>query len=89
MLGALASPAALSLSQQLGGLPQAVMAAQAPGVITGTQADSVESERGGGVEGEIERGVGREERKRSTDRAAVATGRPPARPPRGDPLMPH
>lgn len=35
MLGALASPAALSLSQQLGGLPQAVMAAQAPGVITG------------------------------------------------------
>ncbi|KAI1902083.1 hypothetical protein AGOR_G00041060 [Albula goreensis] len=35
VLGALASPAALSLSQQLGGLPQAVMAAQAPGVITG------------------------------------------------------
>ncbi|MBN3317050.1 PUF60 factor, partial [Atractosteus spatula] len=34
VLGALASPA-LSLSQQLGGLPQAVMAAQAPGVITG------------------------------------------------------
>uniref|UniRef100_A0A3Q4BRI6 RRM domain-containing protein n=1 Tax=Mola mola TaxID=94237 RepID=A0A3Q4BRI6_MOLML len=34
MLGALASPALLS--QQLGGLPQAVMAAQAPGVITGT-----------------------------------------------------
>uniref|UniRef100_A0A3Q3WZ52 RRM domain-containing protein n=1 Tax=Mola mola TaxID=94237 RepID=A0A3Q3WZ52_MOLML len=33
MLGALASPALLS--QQLGGLPQAVMAAQAPGVITG------------------------------------------------------
>ncbi|KAJ8336920.1 hypothetical protein SKAU_G00381400 [Synaphobranchus kaupii] len=35
VLGALASPSALSLSQQLGGLPQAVMAAQAPGVITG------------------------------------------------------
>lgn len=34
MLGALAGPALLS--QQLGGLPQAVMAAQAPGVITGT-----------------------------------------------------
>ncbi|XP_036374636.1 poly(U)-binding-splicing factor PUF60a isoform X2 [Megalops cyprinoides] len=34
VLGALASPA-LSLTQQLGGLPQAVMAAQAPGVITG------------------------------------------------------
>lgn len=33
MLGALAGPALLS--QQLGGLPQAVMAAQAPGVITG------------------------------------------------------
>uniref|UniRef100_A0A671Z4C1 Poly(U) binding splicing factor 60 n=1 Tax=Sparus aurata TaxID=8175 RepID=A0A671Z4C1_SPAAU len=32
-LGALAGPALLS--QQLGGLPQAVMAAQAPGVITG------------------------------------------------------
>lgn len=33
VLGALAAPALLS--QQLGGLPQAVMAAQAPGVITG------------------------------------------------------
>ncbi|XP_044223146.1 poly(U)-binding-splicing factor PUF60a isoform X3 [Thunnus albacares] len=33
VLGALAGPALLS--QQLGGLPQAVMAAQAPGVITG------------------------------------------------------
>lgn len=33
MLGALAAPALLS--QQLGALPQAVMAAQAPGVITG------------------------------------------------------
>ncbi|KAM7399943.1 hypothetical protein PAMA_004567 [Pampus argenteus] len=33
VLGALAEPALLS--QQLGGLPQAVMAAQAPGVITG------------------------------------------------------
>lgn len=33
MLGALAGPALLS--QQLAGLPQAVMAAQAPGVITG------------------------------------------------------
>uniref|UniRef100_A0A8C9SCA6 Poly-U binding splicing factor a n=2 Tax=Scleropages formosus TaxID=113540 RepID=A0A8C9SCA6_SCLFO len=34
VLGALAAPA-LTLSQQLGALPQAVMAAQAPGVITG------------------------------------------------------
>lgn len=33
VLGALAGPTLLS--QQLGGLPQAVMAAQAPGVITG------------------------------------------------------
>ncbi|CAB1325684.1 unnamed protein product, partial [Coregonus sp. 'balchen'] len=33
VLGALAGPALLS--QQLGGLPQAVMAAQAPGIITG------------------------------------------------------
>lgn len=36
MLGALAAP--VLLSQQLGGLPQAVMAAQAPGVITGSPA---------------------------------------------------
>ncbi|XP_056913249.1 poly(U)-binding-splicing factor PUF60a isoform X2 [Takifugu flavidus] len=35
VLGALAGPALLS--QQLAGLPQAVMAAQAPGVITGVQ----------------------------------------------------
>ncbi|KAL4623413.1 poly(U)-binding-splicing factor PUF60-like [Arapaima gigas] len=34
VLGALAAPA-LTLTQQLGALPQAVMAAQAPGVITG------------------------------------------------------
>ncbi|XP_023648746.1 poly(U)-binding-splicing factor PUF60a isoform X1 [Paramormyrops kingsleyae] len=34
VLGALAAPA-LTLSQQLGALPQAVMASQAPGVITG------------------------------------------------------
>uniref|UniRef100_A0A8C9VZC3 Poly-U binding splicing factor a n=1 Tax=Scleropages formosus TaxID=113540 RepID=A0A8C9VZC3_SCLFO len=38
VLGALAAPA-LTLSQQLGALPQAVMAAQAPGVITGMQED--------------------------------------------------
>ncbi|GLD68978.1 poly(U)-binding-splicing factor PUF60-like isoform X2 [Lates japonicus] len=45
VLGALAGPALLS--QQLGGLPQAVMAAQAPGVITGLfltpPADAAES----------------------------------------------
>lgn len=38
VLGALAGPALLS--QQLGGLPQAVMAAQAPGVITGRSTNS-------------------------------------------------
>ncbi|XP_028660053.1 poly(U)-binding-splicing factor PUF60 isoform X1 [Erpetoichthys calabaricus] len=35
VLGALTTPAALTLAQPLGALPQAVMAAQAPGVITG------------------------------------------------------
>lgn len=39
MLGTLATPGlvspALTLAQPLGALPQAVMAAQAPGVITG------------------------------------------------------
>lgn len=39
MLSALAAPALLS--QQLGGLPQAVMAAQAPGVITGSPAPTM------------------------------------------------
>lgn len=40
MLGSLASPAHI-LSQQMG-LPQAVLAAQAPGIITGLQKSEIE-----------------------------------------------
>ena len=86
MLGALASPAALSLSQQLGGLPQAVMAAQAPGVITGTQTGQCrecEREREGGMEGEIERGLGRGDEEEETQIAPLPPCQTPAerRPP--------
>lgn len=49
VLGALAAPALLS--QQLTGLPQAVMAAQAPGVITGRNAGSLRSRRPAGGAG--------------------------------------